>query len=217
MSGHSTWLRCGAFRWFLVGLLLVAWTGTAWADDGPKVVRVEEDWELVVGTPDVDSDSPQITCVISPVGGVDSVYAVLELNAQTLPSFSSGGLQLQLWSGEKSLVANNYPNGSVLRTSNETIRWTQSVELTEGNLNFEVTNGSSTTWGSFGGQGYLKASHPTELTSLGSYNPAVSVSNSRVGYAANRVDSLVLKRVRFITSDGQTHESAVELAVSTDQ
>ncbi len=217
MSGHRTWLRCGVFRWFLVGLLLAAWTGSAWADDGPNIVRVEEDWELVVGTPDVDSDSPQITCVISPTCGVDSVYAVLELNAQTLPSFSAGGLQLQLWSGDTSLVANNYPNGSLLRTSGETVRWTQSVELTEGNMVFEVTNGTSTAWGSFGGQGYLRASYPTEMTSLSSYNPAVSVSNSRVGYAANRVDSLVLKRVRFITSDGETVVAEVELAVRTDQ
>ena len=55
----------------------------------------------------------------------------------------------------------------------------------------------------FGGQGYLQSSLPTNLTSLNEYNPKLSVLNSGVGFAANRVTSLTLKAVRGVTSDGQ--------------
>jgi hypothetical protein len=70
-----------------------------------------------------------------------------------------------------------------------------------GALSFDIVNGSSMTWGSFGG-GDLHVSLPTELANLNDYNPAVSVGNSGVGYAGNRVISLVLRAVRVYSNDG---------------
>jgi hypothetical protein len=80
------------------------------------------------------------------------------------------------------------------------------MTLEEGILTFEVVGGSSTTWGSFGGQGYLKSRLYTARENLNEYNPEVSVANSRVGYAANRVQSLILRRVRAFAADGQVIE-----------
>jgi len=60
-------------------------TGSALAED--TIVRVEEDWELVVATPDAASDAPQVTCTISPTGNLDGIHAVLELNQQSLPAY----------------------------------------------------------------------------------------------------------------------------------
>jgi len=91
------------------------------------------------------------------------------------------------------------------------------MRLADGNLVFEVTQGTSTTWGSFGGQGYLTASLNTTLAGLNAYHPAVSVAHSRIGYAANRVQSLVLKAVRLTTSAGQVLEDTTPRVVPAQE
>jgi len=173
-----------------------------------EIVRVEEDWQLQVATPDPQSDAPQITCLFSPTGDISSIHAAFELNQRSVPWFSPGGLQLQLWNGE-------WPQGhaqaaatAVMQQPDETVEWTQSMEIAGGVLKFAVTGGHSTTWGDFGGDGLLKIEVPTTLTNLNQYDPQVSVDNSAVGYASNRVSSLVLKRVRVVTSDGDVVEDA---------
>jgi len=80
-------------------------------------------------------------------------------------------------------------------------------------LQFEIINGSSATWGNFGGQGYLRANVATNLADLNQYTPQLSVDNSGVGYAANRVHSLVLKKVRLVTATGQVFEDATARVV----
>jgi hypothetical protein len=198
----------------LATLVLLSWTAVASAQ---TIVRVEEDWELVVGTPDPDTDAPQVTCAISPLGHVAWWHAALELNSQSLPLFTPGGLQLQLWQGDTAWSDRRFPNDAVLAEVGETIRWTQSMQLNGGYLTFEVIDGTSTTWGSFGGQGYLKATVATGLASLNAYNPAVSVANSGVAYAGNRVVWLALKRVRYYTSAGeQSVDDTVRVVHSQD-
>lgn len=194
-------------------LLLVSacfWTvsgDTARAQTSPEVVRVEEDWELVVAVPDPNSDAPQVSCLISPVGNTESVHAAFEMNYQSMPEFVAGGLQLQIWNNEEPLASRKFPNGAVMQTEGETVRWTQSMSLEGGLLTFEITGGSSSTWGAFGGQGYLKATVATSLENLNGYSPSVSTAGSGVGYAANRVESLKLRRVRLVTSTGEVLET----------
>ena len=185
-----------------------SWTVAQAQDSGTTIVRVEEEWELVVGEPHANSSAPQVVCVFSPLGHLQSCHATFELNHQTLPDSVAGGLQLQTWNGESPLRSRKFPNPALLAQPGETIRWTQVMEVGDGAVSFEITGGSSTTWGSFGGQGYLKASVPSYLTNLNGYDPSVSTSNSGVGYAANLVTSLVLKKIRVVTSDGQVIEDA---------
>jgi len=210
MGYLSSGLQIQLFRWFLVLLFAVAWVAVAPAQ---TIVRVEEDWEMVVGEPDPTADAPQVTCVISPQGNVDGIYATFELNNRTTPDFAAGGLQFEIWQDEVALHERKFPNQSALTTQGEAVSWTQSMALEEGNLVFEITNGSSTTWGSFGGQGYLTFSMCTSMASLNTYNPDVSVANSGVSYAANRVQSLTLKRIRLYTSDGTEVELATPRVV----
>ena len=205
MIANSTSARFRALRWAVTITIVLATAGVA-CGDTPQIVRVEEDWEMVVGEPDPGSDAPQITCAISPLGNLDSWYATFELNQQSELTFEAGGLQLQVWEGEVLTVDRGYPNRSILMQTGEVIRWTQTMELQDNSLTFEITNGTSTTWGNFGGQGYLKASIPVSMTSLSSYSPDVSVGNSGVSYAGNRVESVVLKAVRYYTSTGQVIE-----------
>ena len=171
-----------------------------WAQT-PNVTRIEEDWELVVGVPSPASDAPQVTCVISPVGNVGSLHATFMVNHHDAPAFAEGGLELQVWNGQDLLVSNRYPDQSVMTTTGETVRWTQSMKIGPEGLVFEILGGNSTTWDNFGGEGNLKITVPTSLENLNGFNPEVSLEHSDVGYAANRVQSLVLKSVRAYAGD----------------
>ncbi len=167
------------------------------------IVCVEEDWELLLGEPDINSHGPQVSCTFSPFPHLDSVHAVFELNHRTLPAFASGGMQLQLWYGESSLACRMHPSDSVMQLPGELVKWTQVMRIDDGWLHFEIKNGSSMTWGEFG-QGYLRFQVPVGLKNLDDYSPTVSVENSGAGFAANRVQCLLLRRVRYTLADGQT-------------
>lgn len=210
MFSRATIARSGCPRWSLVVFLSLlfsaVWSNLAEAESWAEVVRVEEDWELVIGIPDSNSDAPQITSVFSPTGNVESLHAAFEVNHQSLPDFAPGGLQLQLWNGEFPQASRKFPSGAVMSHVGESVHWTQCMELADGVLTFEIRGGNSATWGPFGGQGYLKAAVNTTLDNLNAYNPAVSVENSGVGYAANRVQSLILRKVRLVTSTGEVLE-----------
>ena len=180
--------------------------------DGLSIVQVEEDWQLVVSTPETNSNSPQVTSAMSPIGGDTPAYMSFELNYRSLPDYEIGGLHLHAWDGD-------YLRGSVhtqpevqLRTDHEVVTWTQSMTLVNGQLTYAVTNGNSTTWGTFG-TGDLQLTVATNLTDFSSYNPEHSVLGSGIGFGSNRVSSLVLKRVRFITSNGEMYELEVNYNV----
>lgn len=207
---------CGPRRLQFGSIALVASLGmfvAALPGPAAEVVRVEEDWQLQVATPDPVSDAPQLTCLISPVGDIRSIHAAFELNQRSLPYFSAGGLQLQLWNGESPQGNVQAAATEIMGQPDEIVTWTQSMEIVGGVLKFAVTNGHSTTWGDFGGDGLLKIDVPTTLTNLNLYDPQVSVDNSAVGYAANRVTSLVLKRVRVVTSTGEVAEDTTPRVV----
>lgn len=203
----------------LVGLgVLASWAAGAPAatpvpEGDPVVVRVEEDWELDVAMPEPANDAPQITCSISPGSNIASLHAALEINQRTLPDFRPGGLQLQAWNGEDALSHASSANTAVMAAQDEKVQWTQAMYLQNGNLVFEVLNGNSTTWGAFGGEGSLKVSAAATLGNLNGYDPQVSVNNSGIGFASNRVRSLILKRVRYVTSQNNTYEDAAPRTV----
>jgi hypothetical protein len=80
-------------------------------------------------------------------------------------------------------------------------------------LTFAIVSGNSTTWSTFGQQSALQATVTTSLGSLNGYNPNASVSSSGVGFASNRVSSLVLKKVRLYLSSGEVVEDATPRTV----
>lgn len=169
-----------------------------------EIVRIEEDWELVVAKPDSNSTAPQITCVTSPFSHVNSIHVTFEINHQSFPTYQPGGLSLQLWDGENPLDAHRHQNDLALANSNEVIRWTQVLRLNDGYLIFEINSGTSKTWGNFGGEGYLLTVEKSSMKDLCEYDPAMSVKNSGVGFAANRVTSLKLTEVRKLAKSGHT-------------
>lgn len=171
-------------------------------DNAVDITRVEEDWRIEIGTLSPDEHAPQIITVMSPLGHLDGPYIVFEINHATYPDFAAGGMQLQKWFHDIRFGYRSFPNNRRLSTPGEVIEFTTRMELVDGDLIFEIRDGSSQTWQSFGGEGHLKARfHRLPITRLNSYRPDVSTENSRVGFASHRVKQLVLKEVRYYSSD----------------
>ncbi len=166
------------------------------------VVRVVEDWKMVVGDPDPNVTAPQITTAFSPIGSLSGTYAIFNLNHQALETFAPGGMQLQIWTGENARTLRRIRADESFTSPGEEVTWTQEMELTSHGLRFDIENGQSETWGTFGG-GSLSEQVTTTLSNLNAYDPTVSLSESGVTFARNRVDELVLLRVHLHTSDGQ--------------
>lgn len=174
----------------------------AWGAAGgyDPVVRVEEDWELVLNEPNNNATSPQFHTIMSPNPDLDSYYAQVTWNYRETPGFASGGIQLQSWVGDTRMTRRTAEYGR-LSTVAETVTWTQTLELKSGVLSFDVTDGRSTTWGTFGRD--LRLDDSSSLSSLDGYDPQASVENSWISYGSNRVESLVIKRVRRVHASGQ--------------
>ena len=212
MVRHS--LRAAHLPSMFFGLapLLFFACSTASAAD---VVLIEEHWELHVGGPDAARSAPQVTMVLSPTDNVEDDFFIVTLNHWSYPKFSAGGIQVQRWHNEDCYDVAQCGSQTPLSNDEEVIRWVQRISLVDGNLKFEVVNGSSQSWGTFGGNGELQLTHPTELTRLNAYRPAVSIEQSGIGYAGNRVSSLVLNRLEWQTVDGEEHELIAPIDIAT--
>jgi len=194
----SRWLRPVSLVLFF-GLLLVA--NVAPAQD---LVRVEEDWEMVVGEPDFNSCGPQVACTMSPFGHIDGTHFTLEINHRSLPYWSPGGITLHHWFGESRQQSMERQDRSVMQTNTEVVTWTQILDVQAGYLIFQIKDGASSTWGPFGYSNNLKLFAWWPSGNLNEYTPDVSVSRSGVAFAGNRVSSLKILRVRATLSDFST-------------
>ena len=196
-TNRDLWTRCVG----IVGLTLMTTAlGLAQEETSAVVVAVEEDWVLSLGQPDVNTGSPQVATQMNPDASQNSTYAIFCVNYQEIPSFVGSGMEIQLWYQDWVIdVDGSY--GYKLAVENETISWTQSLKLESGRLIFSVKDGSSQTYGSFGGDTF-QVSRLTARTDLNTYNADTSVLSSGVSFGANRVKSLKLKEVRYYKSDG---------------
>jgi hypothetical protein len=163
------------------------------------VVRVEEDWMLVLNEPDGNVDSPQFHTVMSPFGDAGSFYAQVLWNYRETPDFVAGGVQLQSYEGESLIRRRSMEYGQLSSTA-ETITWTQSLTTDGVALSFEVTNGQSTTWGTFGTN--MRISSDANLPDLNGYSPDVSARQSSVTYGGNRVNVMSISQVRYYGASG---------------
>ena len=196
----------------LLSTAFLFWNSESLAKD---VVLVEEHWELHVGGPDQARSAPQVTMTMSPTGDVEGNFFVVTLNHWSYPEYAAGGIQIQRWQGEDCLAASNSSQQGTLAQDAEVITWVQRLRLIDGHLVFEIFCHSET-WGSFGGSGELALSQAAALSRLNSYRPAVSLDQSGIAYAGNRVSSLVLKKLRWQTIDGEFHEKVAPIDIATE-
>jgi hypothetical protein len=170
--------------------------------NAPPIIRVEEDWEVLVAEPDSANDSPQIVTVFGPTDASWGTHAVFELNHGTLPDFGEGGMQLQAWYQNLQVGYKGQFAPAELEIAGEIVRFTTVTRLSNFNLVLEIRNGQSATWGSFGNTSFLRLRLLTARTDLNPYDPDNSLRHSRVTFGANRVNRFVRKEIRFYSSEG---------------
>jgi hypothetical protein len=209
-------LRAG----FASSIRLCLLVGVTWqlasVSSAEDIVRIEEHWELTVGGPVPNRSAPQVTMTMSPTGDLECHYFVFTLNHATHPEYTAGGSQVQHWHNEEHVQSQSGPAGDVLFHDDETIRWTQRLTLQDGTITFEIADGSSETWGDFGGNGYLKQEVSSSLPNLNGYKPSISLTESGISYGGNRVSSLVLQKLVWFTADGERYELTAPIDLDTD-
>lgn len=190
-------------KWWLTGVVaafVLVWgvaPATACDED---VARVEEDWEIRLDLPSEEKTAPQYETVMSSVASIGGRFFRATWNYQELPSYASGGFQLQKWYGPIHLGSHNQ-NQASFASQNEQITWTQALSVDGEYLTFQVQNGQSSTWGSFGSV-ICFIEHWSSLSHLNNYSPDFSVEKAGISYGSNRVKLLRLKEVRYYNSDG---------------
>lgn len=170
----------------------------------PPIMRVEEDWEVLVADPDPTLDVPQIVTVFGPTDPAFGTYVLFEMNHGTLPSYGRGGMQLQVWWTDYLIGYLSQYAPTQLSTANETVTFTTVTRLHDTKLRMYVINGNSTTWGQFGSNNALYIWLASDRTDLNPYDADSSINNSRVTFGANRVDHYCRKEIRFYNLDGSS-------------
>jgi hypothetical protein len=163
----------------------------------PLPDQIQEDWVLVIGTPNTLENGPQITTTMSPTGSnVPDSFVAFDLNYREYPDYTAGGMSVQVWSGEDLLAVTSH-GSRLLNTPGETISWTQQMSLSGGTITYSILNGVSTTWPGMRNAENLRVNYATSLSALDGYSPDVSVGNSSATWESNRVTSMCLTQVRY--------------------
>ncbi len=171
------------------------------SDSTGDIVRIEEDWYININYHNSTKSSPQILLNFGPYNTLDGLFATLEFNHTTIPSFSAGGMSLQCWNGS-AIYTTPAPirrfAGVPLRYNNEVITFTTVVDVTgSGNTTaIQVINGQSSSWGTFGGSTMLMSVN-ANINNLNSWLPSTSINNSDVLYGGNRVAMFQRTEIRY--------------------
>lgn len=196
---------------FSLILCLAALQSAVWARQSILIDRIEEDWELKVGEPDPGIDAPQITCSMIPFSAAPGLNLQVNINHALKPDFTSGGIQVRVVQDEEMLGQIHRHDGEKLSQDSETVRWTKAVQRVPSGYSFGISTGNGASWGTFGGNDYFLVI-PNSLAAGGleHYDYQLSLENSAVSFAGNRVQSLRLLRIRIYYSDGQAIEHEVQ-------
>lgn len=203
--------RLAVLSVFAAGIAAVVAASQLTAQTGPDYDRIEEDWEIVISTPEPATNAPQLINVISSTWHTNTQHAVYEVNHATQPSYAQGGWQLQRWYGDIYREAKTSNPATVLSTPGETVSYTLRMEVTSGVLRFTLLNGNSGTWGAFGGDSqHVQVS--SLVSNLNGYSKSLSVDNAKIGFGGHRVSRFALKEVRYysggvlVNTDSTVHE-----------
>lgn len=189
-------------RWMALLVLCLGMGGSQLDAQSSTVVRVEEEWEVQIASPDALLDLPQIVTVFGPDDPETGVHAVFELNHGTLPSFGEGGMQLQYWDGDALRGYKRQKAPTEFATAGETVKFTTVTEIDHGDLVLSVTQGTSQTFGTFGDEYSLRIRVNSALTNLNGMDLESSIRHSRVTYGANHVSRFRRNRVRMFDAEG---------------
>lgn len=157
--------------------------------------RIEEDWELIVGTPDKVTGSPQIALEMKPEAG-SAFTGIFLINYRDTPDFLIGGVQVQLWENDVCRHEMDY-RSNALGNVGEKIPFTLYLDRQNGSqLKFGVSKGKCQTWGDLGGGAPLDVMCIDPSTTFTTYDSNNSKLAAQIVAGETRVTSLKLLQVR---------------------
>ncbi len=184
-------------------LLVIAWPRQPVVAEDPAsepVLKVEEDWTLMLIQPQTEVNAPQFHTVLSPFGVLGPVYFQFTWNYRPEGEYEAGGLQAQVWHNDEAAVTRDA--GVMLFSSEaETVTWTQTLETNGATLTGRVVNGHSASWGNFGGDD-MTVTYNQGVANLNAYSTMVTRAGSWISYGSNRVHVLMITQVRRYGASG---------------
>jgi len=175
----------------------------------PYVYMIEEDWELTLTEPKPLIHSPQLSFYLTPDKTQAEIYFQLQINHAAREGFTGGGFMVTAIRDDAAYDEARSDFRDPLSAEGEQIRWTSAMAVIDGSLLFAIKDGVGTHWGSFGGPEYILRMPAGSIHSLKNYSPWHSIESIDIGFGANRVNSLVLKKARAYYSDGNMVEVLV--------
>lgn len=163
-----------------------------------QTVRVEQDWEITISSPDATTNSPQISLWIKPDPAVD-FGGLLQINFRDHPSYSPGGVQLQAWDGA-SKCAEKTLSTATFGTKGEKITVTVFMETKGGTFTYGIVQGKSPSFGETKSPIFVSLS--TTLTSFPNYSTQDTVDNTKIMLGDNRVQGMKINQVRTYDPKG---------------
>lgn len=187
------------------------------------IVGVRTDWEIQFSTLNRKTTTPQIIAVMSPDGTVNGDYMILELNHSSLPSYSKGGLQIQIWNYDQEQTWSDvYCSGKECQTDSERVRFTLEMKLVDDvnsktgrRLWFRVQNLESDTWGKIAT--FKEFGIATHLTSLNAFSANQCLAESGINAGASQIDSMKIDRVDYLYESGTTDGDSTDRSVYSTQ
>ncbi len=176
------------------------------ATAGSQYYRIEEDWELVLNTPDLSFPAPQIVVAMKP-GITSRKQALFLINHHDTPQFNAGGGQIQVWDGDVLKSYKSFAGPTLIRVG-ERVTWTQYMERSGGKFQFGLSRVEGDAWGvntaaDLGGP----VSFADSKTIFDVYSSDNSVEDAAITFGADRVASLKLVEVRKYLAVGGVVET----------
>lgn len=198
-SSHK--LESRLIRIAVIGLVFCHASGVTAEDGERRLIRVEEDWVALIAEPDPSTSSPQILNVISPTQSASEVFGLIQVNHRDQPTFNEGGLQVQVRRGSGLIGTAQSSRTATLSRSNDSLKYTVAMQLTETGIRFELLNGTSRTWGRFA-QSPVTVTVTEDSPTLEHYTPEFSTENTCVNLGAHRVELLYMNTTRRTFDNG---------------
>jgi hypothetical protein len=194
--------------WCLAVLASVCLPATAQSDQ-PSIYKIEEDWELVVSSPRAAIHCPQVSIYTTPHNDHQGTYFQLQLNYAAREVFTGGGFMVSAVRNESTIQEARSDVREPLAHDGEQLRWTSVMAVINNELLFAIRDGVGNHWGEFGGPDYIVRMPAGSIGSLDHYSPQRSLETVDIGFGANRVQSLVLTKVRVFFTDSEMIETVI--------
>ncbi|QDU41426.1 hypothetical protein Mal4_57930 [Maioricimonas rarisocia] len=159
-----------------------------------QIVRIEEDWELVVTDQNPFGDPPRVLTVFGPADPTWGAHALFELRPGVMPGVVDDSTERRCWWHD--LPGRDAPAGE------ERISFTTSISVQGSDLEMAVIRGNSSGGRSIVDSSRLSIAVNTARTSLNSHHPDDSLVHTRVAAGKQSVRHFARTSFRRYSPEG---------------